>query len=127
MSTYTTLASSVLKLDFGNMRRKLTRENHAVGEMIRTKKSSSPWAPPTDPTAKNTTINHNSRLALCLAVAVIWAVGARSNFLLVEIHISSDTLFSRFWVSKMQFLPLIGTQNEFLNLPFARPEYLGVV
>jgi hypothetical protein len=92
-----------------------------------TKETWSPWRPPTAEKSTYTTINHYIRLALRLAVAVMWVGGARNIFLLVKSHISSDTLFSRFWVSKMQFLPLISTKIEFRNLPFCAPEYLGVV
>jgi hypothetical protein len=74
-----------------------------------------------------TTINHYIRLSIRLVVAVMSVGGARSDFLLVKSYISSDTLFSRFCVSKMQFLPLISAKIEFRNLPFCAPEYLRVV
>ena len=70
------------------------------------------------PTVSISTINHYGRIAMRLAVAMMWVGGARNNFLLVKSHISSDTLFSRFCVSKMQFLPLISTKIEFWNRTF---------
>jgi hypothetical protein len=90
-------------------------------------KTSSPWRPPTAKKSTYTTINHYGWIALCLAVTMMWVSGDRNDFLLVKSHILLDTLFSRFCVSKMQFLLLISTKIKFWNLPFCAPEYLGVI
>ena len=83
--------------------------------------------PPTGPRMNNTTINHYIRKALCLADVLMWLVEADCCFLLIESRIESDTLFCTSCVAQTRFFPLIGTQNEFWNLPFTKPEYFGVV